>query len=192
MDEFFNAPWHQDPNLQARFRELRGRIEGHQGGIIDDRCRICPKSESDKHVPAFDDIIHVSDSFQETGYVCLNSGCKSSHKNEGPRKKDSMENSYSSDDIMLSLREKENSEDKKEEATNKINLKTDTVTVKPEGKNQDVTDITDQGAIKTEFPTPEDITHKCHHCKAEFKEKTSFISHMKNIHNAENSISEED
>ena len=137
LDEFFNAPWHQDPDLQARIGELRGRIEGCISfSIIDDRCRICPKSESDKHVPAFDDIYHVSDSFQETGYVCLNSGCKSSHKNEGPRKKDSMESSYSSDDIMLSLRKKEISEDKKEEATNKINLKSDTVTVKPEGKTR--------------------------------------------------------
>ena len=45
----------------------------------------------------------------------------------------------------------EDSEDRKEEATNKINLKVDPVTVKPEDRNQDVTDKTDQEAIKQNF-----------------------------------------
>ena len=43
------------------------------------------------------------------------------------------------------------SEDRKEEATNKINLKVDPVTVKPKDRNQDVTDKTDQEAIKKTF-----------------------------------------
>ena len=161
MDNFF--PWLQDPDVRARLGELRGRIVGciSDGSIINDRCTRCPKSESesDNHVPAWDDIFHVVESFDKAGYVCLKSGCKSSHRKKG--------NFYSSDDIILNLRisSEAMSSPKKEDVTNKI----------------------DQEVIRTKLPTQEDITHKCHHCETEFKEKTSFISHMKSIHNAEDS-----
>ena len=113
--EWWLAPWLQDPDLQARLRELRGRIEGcvcaksimgfqenskWEYRIIRPYGRrlsaTCPKPESDNHTQAFEDIMHVLNSFlylEKTSFVCLTSGCKSSHENEGPRKKGSMESS---------------------------------------------------------------------------------------------------
>ena len=89
----------------------------------------------------------------------------------------------------------ENSEDRKEEATNKINLKVDPVTVKPEDRNQDVTDKTDQEAIKQNFhdissnKSENPVLVFCHLCGVEFKNNRSDISdeeklriHMRNFH----------
>ena len=107
----------------------------------------------------------------------------------------------------------EDSEDRKEEVTDKIDLKADPVAIKSEDKNQEVANKNDPKAIEKELPAPGDITYKCHrcgaefaneishinhtktihdsenechHCEAEFKDKTSLINHMKIIHNAEN------
>ena len=149
--EWWLAPGLQDPDLQARFRELRGRIEGCvctksimgiHGNSTWECKRFCPKSESDNHVPAIEDINHVAIVYSpKTGFVCLTSGCKSSHENEGPREKDSLK----VDPVTVKP------EDRNQEVTDKINLKADTVTVKPEDKNQDVTDKTDQEATKQNF-----------------------------------------
>ena len=171
--------FHADTNLLARFKELRGSLEGclfaesHAiGHMTISMCKQhCP--ESFNHIPIHEDIAHVAVSWHEVyieyeiPYVCQISGCKSIHKENNP--------------IIIKP------ENRNQEVTDKLDLKTNPVTIKSEKENQENTDRTDLEVIKTELPAPEDTTYKCHHCGTGFKDNTYLTNHMKTIHNAENS-----
>ena len=81
-------PEFQNPDLQVRLAELRGRIKGcvyesrlPHGDSKYDCKRFCPKSESINHAPIIEDIFHVCMIFTCSGTsdVCQTSGCKSTH-----------------------------------------------------------------------------------------------------------------
>ena len=81
-------PEFQNPDLQTRLAELRGRIKGcvneyrQPHGNSTYACkRFCPKSESINHIPVIEDIFHVLGviTFSGTSDVCQISGCRSTH-----------------------------------------------------------------------------------------------------------------
>ena len=92
-------PLYRDPDLQARLNELRSSLKGcfcakiQTGDSVYYCKKFCP--ESVNHVPVLEDINHVFCQFSWSGhnYVCLFSGCRSSHEKDEPVKEVSMEDS---------------------------------------------------------------------------------------------------